>query len=375
MKFIHTADIHLAKRVNGFSMLDEQKHMLDAIIDLIKSECADGLIIAGDVYDKSLPPAEAVALFDDFLFKLHDMKIPTFLTCGNHDSPERLAYGGRLFERNDIFLSPVYDGQIKPIVRMDEYGEVCIYLLPFIKPANIRPFLENETIENYTDAVKFAVGKMNIDKTKRNVLVAHQFVTGGERSDSELSIGGTDNVDVEVFDGFDYVALGHLHAPQKVKSETVRYAGSPLKYSYSEIHHKKSVTIVDIKEKGNVQVSLSKITPLRNFLDIRGTYDELTSEAYYEPLDTDAYFFVTLTDELERPMAIASLRKIYPNIMQLCYDNVRTRTHANLRNVTKIEALSPLSLFERFYEEQNGIPLSDEQSEYLTKRIAWEEKQ
>ncbi len=282
MKLIHLSDIHLGKRVNEYSMIEDQEYILKRIINIVDDEMPDGVIIAGDVYDKSVPSAEAVQLFDDFLVRLAKRKIEVFVISGNHDSPERIAFASRIMDASGIHMSPVYTGEIVPISMHDEYGEVTVYMLPFVKPVNVRRFCEDE-ITTYTEAVKHAVLKMNINPDNRNVLVTHQFVTGARRSESEeISVGGTDNVDAGVFDDFDYVALGHIHSPQNCGSDKIRYCGTPLKYSFSEARDKKSVTVVEIAEKGNVTYRTVELVPKHDLVELKGTYAELTLKSFYE---------------------------------------------------------------------------------------------
>ena len=272
MKLIHLSDLHLGKRVNEFSMLEDQRHILWEIIRIIDSEGPDGVIIAGDVYDKPVPPAEAVALLDEFLFSLSGRGTEVFVISGNHDSPERLAFGGRIMEHSGIHLAPVYNGNVRPVTLTDRYGDLKLYLLPFVKPAHVRRFFPEREIVSYTDAVSAAVEAMEIDMSCRNVLVTHQFVTGAVRCESEeISVGGADNVDAAVFDGFDYVALGHIHGPQQVGKPTLRYCGTPLKYSFSEAGQKKSLTVVELREKGQVEVRTVPLAPLRDMAELRGT--------------------------------------------------------------------------------------------------------
>lgn len=376
MKLIHLSDLHLGKRVNEFSMLEDQQYILTEILQIIDREKPDGVMIAGDVYDKSVPSAEAVALLDDFLVRLAKRDLQVFLISGNHDSPERMAFGGRLMAQSGVHLAPVYDGKVSPITLTDEYGPVNLYLLPFIKPAHVRRcFLEREIL-TYTDALAAAIEAMGVDTTQRNVLVTHQFVTGAARCDSEeISVGGTDNVDVSVFEPFDYVALGHIHGPQQVGRETVRYCGTPLKYSFSEAKHQKSVTVVELGEKGAVSVHTVPLTPMRDLAELRGTYEELTFRGFYDgtsyPRD---YVHITLTDEEDIPDAVSKLRIIYPNLMKLDYDNKRTRAGIVLEGAED-QQRSPLELLEEFYEKQNGQPMGEEQRAFaksLMERI-WEE--
>ncbi len=283
MKLIHLSDLHLGKRVNEFSMLEDQRYILGEILKIIDQEQPQGVLIAGDVYDKSVPPTEAVALLDDFLAALAGRAVPVFLISGNHDSPERIAFGGRLMARSGVHLAPVYHGRVEPITLTDAHGPVNLYLLPFLKPTHVRRFFPEREISTYTDALATAIEAMEVDPTVRNVLVTHQFVTGAARCDSEeISVGGSDNVDVSVFDPFDYVALGHIHGPQQVGRKGVRYCGTPLKYSFSEASHKKSVTVVELEEKGNLTVRTVPLVPQRDLVELRGTYEELTFRGFYQ---------------------------------------------------------------------------------------------
>ena len=377
MKLIHLSDLHLGKRVNEFSMLEDQEFILTKIINIIDGEKPDAVIIAGDVYDKSVPSAEAVQLFDDFLCRLAKRKLHVFVISGNHDSAERMAFGGRLMEMSGVHMSPVCNGNVEPISLEDEFGRVNFYMLPFVKPANVRRFFEDSEIESYTDAVRAAVESMNVNTAERNVIITHQFVTGAERSESEeISVGGSDNVDASVFDCFDYTALGHIHGPQNIGNERIRYCGTPLKYSFSEAKHKKSVTVVELREKGNLEVRTVALEPKRDMREIKGTYAEITLKENYINTDTDDYMHITLTDEDDIPDAIGKLRVIYPNLMKLDYDNNRTRTCAKLDIIENIELRSPLDLFSEFYENQNNQPMTDGQSAFMESLIEsiWEDK-
>ena len=365
MKLVHLSDLHLGKRVNEFSMLEDQKHILWEILRIIGQEKPEGVIIAGDVYDKAVPPAEAVALLDEFLVRLAGMRTEVFIISGNHDSAERIAFGSRLIRESGVHLSPVFSGEIEPCTLTDEYGEVQIRMLPFIKPADVRHAFPEEEIADYTDAVRTVIRHMNPDPSVRNVLVAHQFVTGAARSDSEdVSVGGMDNVDASVFEPFDYVALGHIHGPQRIGRETVRYCGTPLKYSFSERNHVKSVTVVTLGEKGRTEIRTVPLIPLHDMREIRGTYEELTLRKNWEGTATDDYLHVILTDENDVPDAMARLRVIYPNIMKVDYDNQRTRTASLTGLAEETERKSEMELFEEFYAGQNGQPLSGEQRSF-----------
>ena len=366
MKFIHLSDLHLGKRVNEFPMLEDQAYILKEVLSLLDAEQPDALVIAGDVYDRSIPPAEAVTLLDEFLVEVAQRKLPTLIISGNHDSAERLAFAGRLMEKNLIYISPAYNGAEPPVTLTDEYGPVDFYLLPFVKPGQVRRCFPEEEIDSYTDAVGCAIRAMNVDPARRSVLVTHQFVAGSTRCESEeLSVGGTDSVDAALFEPFDYVALGHLHGPQNVAGDRVRYCGTLLPYSFSEVHHHKSVTIVELGEKGQRTVRTVELKPLRAMAEVRGTYLEVSSRPFYETVDRDAYIRVTLTDEEDVPDAVGKLRRVYPNLMRLDYDNRRTRSAAVMPDAAGAPQATPLELFEQLYEQQNGGPMEERQRAYL----------
>ena len=364
MRFLHLSDLHLGKRVNEFSMLEDQAYILKEILNIIDEQKVEAVLIAGDVYDKVIPSAEAVRLLDDFLTRIAARELPVFLISGNHDSAERVAFGSRLMSSRQIYLSPVFESDVEPVTISDRYGEINIYMLPFVKPSLVKRVYPEEEIITYQDAVNAAVQHMQIDTDKRNVLLAHQFVTGAARCDSEeLSVGGLDDVDASIFDGFDYVALGHLHGPQKIGKETVRYSGTPLKYSFSEANQKKAAVIVDIEEKGKINIQQIPLVPKHDMREIRGTYMEVTALDFYKDMKTDDYLHITLTDEEDIPDAIGKLRTIYPNIMKLSYDNLRTRAAVTVRGTAEVEEKSPMELLKEFYELQNNQPMTDEQEE------------
>lgn len=370
MKFIHLSDLHLGKRVNEFSMIEDQKYILLQTINIIDDEKPDAVIIAGDIYDKSIPSEEAMLLFDDFLLRLSKRNISVFVISGNHDSSVRLSDHSKLIVNQGIYLSPVYDGTLKPVSMEDEYGEINIYMLPFIKPVVVKQFFGDEEILSYTDAVRVAIKHMNVDCNKRNVLVAHQFVLGAATCESEEHIvGGLDSVSSDVFDCFDYVALGHIHGKQYIGRETVRYCGTLLKYSFSEKNHVKSVTVVDIKEKGNIDIREVMLTPRRDLREIKGSYEDITNRKNYEGTNVDDYVHIVLTDEEDVIDAIGKLRTIYPNIMKLSYDNKRTRENNVLTEAGAIEEKSPLELFEDFYSMQNNVSMSPWQTDYVKELI------
>ena len=377
MKLMHLSDLHLGKRVNGFSMIADQRHVLEQILELAGEAKPDAALLCGDIYDKTVPSAEAVELFDEFLSRLAE-HCPVYLISGNHDSAERLAFGGRLMEKAGVYLSPVYDGTVATVSQKDEFGTVCFHLLPFLKPAQVRRFYPEETIESYTDAVRAALSGIDLADGNRHVLLAHQFVTGSERCESEeLSIGGSENVDAEVFDGFDYVALGHLHGPQRAGGDHIRYCGTPLKYSFSEIHHRKSVTLVTLGEKGDTKIETRELHPMRDLKEIRGTYQELMARSFYQDTDLpESYLHITLTDEEDVPEALHRMRLVYPLIMKLDYDNTRTRNHQNPLDQRVDARQTPLELFLQLYETQNNQPMSQQQDAFLAGLIEsiWEEE-
>lgn len=375
MKFIHLSDLHLGKRINEYQMLDDQAYILKKIINIIDDEVPDGVIIAGDIYDKSVPSAEAVGLFDDFLVRLAKRKLEVFIISGNHDSPERIAFGSRIMDASGIHLSPVYDGKILPFSMQDEHGTVDIYMLPFIKPAHVRMFCDEE-ISSYTDAINYVISNLDIKPKNRNIIVTHQFVTGASRSESEeISIGGSDNVNADVFAPFDYVALGHIHSPQNCGSDHIRYCGTPLKYSFSEAKDHKSVTVVELAEKGKVSYRTVELVPQHDLVELKGTYAELTLKSFYEGSTwQEDYTHITLTDEEDIPDVIGKLRTIYHRLMKLDYDNKRTRLNMEINSVTDVESKSPLELFSDFYKLQNNQPMTQEQFDYVKLLIekSWE---
>ena len=377
MKLIHLSDLHLGKRVNEYSLVEDQRYILQRILAILDEEKPDAVLIAGDVYDKALPSAEAMALLDEFLVQLAERKLQVFVISGNHDSPERVSFGSRLIEHSGIHLCPVYNGEIKPFSLTDGNGIVDIYMLPFVKPAHVRRFFPEEEIDSYTDALRTVIGAMAPDPARRNVLVTHQFVTGALRSESEeVSVGGSENVDASVFDPFDYVALGHLHRPQNVGSPRIRYCGTPLKYSFSEAKDEKSVTVAELGAKGELSVRTVPLLPLRDMRELRGTYADLTLRSFYEGTTLrEDYTHITLTDEEDIPEALAKLRMIYRNLMKLDYDNRRTRHSAKIDSVREVERKSPLELFSEFYALQNGAQPSEEQTALLRELIEkiWED--
>ncbi len=397
MKFLHISDLHIGKRINEFSMLEDQKYILDKILTIAEREQAEGVLLAGDIYDKTVPSAEAVQVFDRFLTGLAKRKIKVFAVSGNHDSPERIAFGAELMKGKGVYLSPVYDGRVAKVALEDTYGKLYVHLLPFVKPATVRHGLEvQQTLqrersngtepsvppeggsaaepsklpESYNEAVRAVVERMEVDADQRNILVAHQFVTGASRCESEeTAVGGLDNVDADLFDAFDYVALGHIHSPQHVGRDTLRYCGTPLKYSFSEAEQEKSVTVVELREKGQVEIRQIPLTPLRDMRRIRGTYMEVMDRNFYQGTNREDYAQITLTDEEDVPDGLQRLRKVYPNLMRLVYDNARTRQSREVGAAEELERKSELELFSDFYVLQNNQTMSAKQTELVRQLI------
>lgn len=362
MKLIHLSDLHLGKKVNGFSMLEDQKYILQEISEIINSEKIEAVLISGDIYDKSVPQGEAVELFDSFLSGIFESGRKVFIISGNHDSAERIAFGSKIMAAGNFYVSPVYRGNIEKISLNDDYGVINFYLMPFLKPAYVRQYFPETDILSANDAVKTVIGNIQPDYGERNVILAHQFVAGADISESEEAyVGGTDIVDGGIFDGFDYVALGHIHRAQSVGRNTVRYCGSPVKYSFSEASHIKSVTVADIKEKGNVEVYTIPLNPLKDMVEIKGTYIQITAKDFYERLHTDDYMHITLTDEEDVPDAMGKLRLFYPNIMRLDYENTRTGHNNEIGYTGEAEHKSGLMLLEELFELQNNKAMTEEQ--------------
>ncbi|MDO5154969.1 MAG: exonuclease SbcCD subunit D [Eubacteriales bacterium] len=375
MRFIHLADLHIGKKVNGFSMLEDQRYILEQVLSLIEEEKKgekdiDGVLIAGDVYDKTVPTTEAVQLLDWFLTELVAQNMPVYIVSGNHDSGERLSFAANLLKTSGVFLTSVYDGKMEPIRLKDAYGPLCLYLLPFIKPAHVKKAFDLDELGSYQEAMETVFEHANMDTNVRNVLVAHQMVTGASRCDSEeVSVGGLDNIDSEVFDAFDYVALGHLHGPQRVGRDEVRYAGTLLKYSFSECHHKKSVTIVELLEKGKVVIETRELKPIRDMREITGLYEDLMKKSFYEGNNQNDYISVVLTDELEVPDAFYRLRTVYPNMMKLEYNNRRTKMMKTMEQADLDDNKQPMDYVRELYVSQNNQDMTETQEQLIQEMI------
>ena len=368
MRLLHIADLHIGKRVCEFSMLEDQRHVLEQVVEMLAGDRADALLVAGDLYDKSLPSAEAVALVDWFLAEVAATGKPAVIIPGNHDSAERVAYARESLARQRIHVAPVFGGEVEPVELEDDRGPVRVWPIPFLRPATVRHFFPEAEIESYADALRTVVGSLGLDSAVRNVAVSHQFVTASgvtpERSDSEVSVGGLDNVDARVFADFDYVALGHIHRPQRIGCETARYAGSILKYSFSEAQDTKSAVLATLGDPGEeAGIELVPLRPLHDLRSIRGPLERLVSPEVVEAADARDYIHAVLTDENPALDALARLRDAYPNVMGVEYDNARTRAAdaEGAEDAPGEDEASPIEVFGDFYERQNGSPLSDGQ--------------
>lgn len=366
MRLMHLSDLHIGKRLNEFPLLDDQSYILDEILRIAEEQKPDAVAIAGDIYDKSTPSAEAVALFDSFISRLAKLVTPVFVISGNHDSAERIAFGSSLMQTAGVYLSPVYNGESAPLKVKDEFGSVNVYMLPFIRPSDVRRRFPDDDTESFDSAFKAAVSHLNVNENERNIILAHQFITGAAAGGSEsVSVGGLDNISAEVFEPFDYAALGHIHHRQNITSEKVRYCGTPLKYSFSEVSDKKTVTIANIGKKGELSIEEIPLCPIRDLREIKGTYLEITDRNFYDKLNREDYIHVTLTDENDIPEAIGRLRAVYPNIMKLDYDNTRTRENRVVSDLADEVQRSPAELFSEFYRTCNNSELSEEQKDYI----------
>ena len=422
MKVLHVSDLHIGKRVNGMSMLDDQRYILRQILDIAEKHQVSVLLIAGDIYDKASPSAEAVTVFDAFLTDAVAAGLRVLAIPGNHDSAERIAYAQGLLEKQGVCLPPVYAGEVERVELEDEHGPVEFWLLPFLKPGDVRRFFPDEEIgDDYSAALRAVLSACNIDQGKRNVVLSHQLVTAygtaPDRADDEIKLGGMDNVDVSVYDAFDYVALGHVHRPQRVGRDTVRYSGSPLKYSFSEARYGKSVALVELGEKkpGDdvgecVSFELIPLVPLHDVREVRGTLADvlamgaaaggslagagvsaggigdgkaadgvgdaaaLADDASATAAARDAsqdYLHITLSDEHPQLDAMAKIHEVFPNAMMLDYDNVTVLIDRPQTQLTADpDSMDTLELFGAFYESRVGNPLDDEQQDFARKLIA-----
>ncbi len=368
MKILHLGDLHLGKNVNGFSMIEDQEYILKQIIEISKNNKIDTVLIAGDVYDKSLPSSEAVILFDRFLTDLSDTVSDILIISGNHDSPERLSFASELMEKSHVYISKRLSESIKKVELNDEYGKINFYMLPFVKIIEVKHLYPDAEIQDINDAIKTIISKISLNKNERNILIAHQFVTGAQTAGSEIMpVGGLDNIDAEIFSAFDYTALGHIHRPQKI-TDKIRYSGSILKYSSSEVKSRKSVPIIDIKEKGEIDITLLPLRPIHDMIEIKGLYNELMSPEYYNKLNTNDYIYAVLTDDIPEPDAMAKLRSVYKNIMGISFENL-SKTIDTESITNEPISIEPLTIVEQFFNEMYGKPINEKQHDIIVQTI------
>ena len=376
MKFIHLSDLHIGKTILEQALIEDQAYMLNQIIEIIKEEKIDAVLIAGDIYDRSVPSSEAVNLLDEFLNNLiKKIKVKVFIISGNHDSKERLNFGSRIFENDGLYIQTSYDGFIRNVSLEDEYGKLNIYMMPFVKPADVKNYFEEE-INGYDDAFRKIMDKEDVNQKERNIILTHQFITSGnnelEKCESEtLVLGGTENVDISNFDKFDYVAIGHIHGPQRIGRDTARYSGTMLKYSFSEVNHKKSVVIIDFKEKENLEYKLVPLKPLRDMRVIEGPIEELLKEENYKGTNLEDFIRAIITNEEPIYDAIGQIRKIYPNTLRLDIKNSKSAQNleSDFTKIDNIKQKDELELFDEFFEFQNNVKLNDNQKEIMRKII------
>lgn len=371
MKLLHLGDLHIGKSVNDYSMIDDQKYILDEILEITEEQKIDGILIAGDVYDKSVPSEEAVRVFDYFLCQLADREVKTFIISGNHDSQERLHFGSTLLASREIYISAKYEGNLYKQTVQDEYGSVNIFLLPFVKVSQVKHFFPEKEIASYDEAVRTVLEDADINEGERNILVSHQFVAGrnqepefaGSENVAVQNVGGVEKVGVDCFHAFDYVALGHIHSPQRVGRDRVRYAGSPLKYSLSEIHNEKSVPMITMGKKGEVTVELLALKPLRDMRHLKGKLEQLLDKRNITA--PDDYIYVTLTEEHPILDAMAIIRQHYPNTMKIDYENAHTREMDNIDISKTPGEKSFRELMADFYQMMYGLDISEEEMKIL----------
>ena len=363
VKFLHIADLHLGKRLNGVSFLEDQIFLLNQISALAAAERADAVVIAGDVYQKASPQSEAMAAFDAFVTRLAAAGIRVLVISGNHDSAQRISYFSALVRNAGVYVSEEFTGTVQTVALSDAFGEVRFGLLPFLKPIQARRFYPDEKIETYEDAVRAVLRHSPVDPAARNVLVCHQFVTGAETCDSEeTAVGGLDCVDASAFDDYDYVALGHIHGPQRLKRDTLRYAGSLMKYSFSEVNHRKSVTVVEMLEKGDVRLHTVPLTAPHDMRTVEGMLSDVMAMPYSED-----YVWVTIHDELPPPDARVTISTVFPNMLKFSVVNSKTKMDIDVLAREQMESKSVSELFSDFYRLQNNdVAPSERHLEMLT---------
>lgn len=371
MKFLHIGDLHLGKTLNGFDLIEDQRYILDQILDIADKESIDGVLIAGDVYDKSVPSESATKLLDYFLIKLAQKEIKVFMVSGNHDSDDRLNYGSALFASNQIFISAVFDGTLHKQSFADGDTEIDIYMLPFVKASQVRHYFPDEDIKNYDDAVRTIIKNTFINPQNKNILVAHQFVAGkgedpalaGSESIGTQSVGMVEKIGYDCFDVFDYVALGHIHSPQRVGRDEIRYSGSPLKYSLNEVHNEKSVSLITVSAEKKIIIELVSLKPMRDMRHLRGTLKELLDKKNVKA--PDDFIYATLTDEDLINDAMGIFQQVYPNTVRIDYDNSHTREMEQVDISRIAENKSFSELIEDFYRLIYGCEITEEEMDVM----------
>ena len=370
MILAHISDLHLGKSLHNFSLIEDQDYILDQIAGILVEKKVDVLIIAGDVYDKNVAPEAGIRVLRKFLGRLVEAKIKVMIISGNHDSAERLTFGGEFMTEKGIYFSKVYDGMIEPITFTDSFGPVNFYLLPFIKPSTVQHYFEDEEIDSWDAAVRCAVKHMNINTSERNIIIAHQNIMSAERCESEeIYIGGQDAVSDEIFKDFDYTALGHIHRQQKIGKYNVMFSGTPLKYSTSEFDHKKVMPLISLGEKGRVDIDLIDLLPKRDLRKITGRLDDIMSMAAKDPNNHEDFIDITLTDENEVMDAISTLRSVYPNVLKISYENMATRAAEEIEKLGKLDKQNPQEIFEKFFNSRRGREMTAEEKEYMNSLI------
>ncbi len=383
MKIVHTADWHIGKIVNEYSMIGEQEYMLGQFVEIVKEEEPHVVIIAGDIYDRSIAPIEAVELLDKTLGRIIlDFGIPVLLISGNHDSPERLSFGSGILRSKNLFIEGNFKKDITKIVINDDYNKVNFYMLPYVDPAIVRNIYEDGSIRTHNQAMRAIIDRLNgnFDKSERNIMITHGYARGISElsfSDSErpLSIGGTDYVEIENFQGFNYTALGHLHRPQYAGGKKVYYSGSLLKYSFSEVDHKKSVTVVNMDEKGDVIIEQKELKPKRDMRDLEGKLSELLDPSTYRNIEQEHFYRVILTDKGELLDPMSKLKSVYPNVLQIMVKerikgarDIKTAAGEGYKDKTKLQ------LFKEFYKSITEDDLETENIEVMSRIIEGVEK-
>ncbi|RHW38025.1 exonuclease SbcCD subunit D [Neobacillus notoginsengisoli] len=372
MKFIHTADWHLGKLVHGVYKTPYQREVLEQFVDLIKEEKPDAVVIAGDLYDRSVPPIDAVNLLDDILFKINvECKTPIISIAGNHDSADRLSFGSSWYKHSQFYLSGKLTDSFKPV----HINGVNFYLIPYAEPGVVREILETDKIQTHHDAMKAIIGKIEeeLNPNEPNVFVGHAFVTGGETCDSErlLSVGASGSVGAELFAPFSYTALGHLHSPEAIRHDTIKYSGSLLKYSFSEAKHKKSVSIIEMDSNGRFTHRSRSLLPAKDMRELSGYLEELLDPAYYEKQKCDDFLKITLLDEGAIIDPMGKLRQVYPDVLHLekKIDMVDQKSKQSFSIGDRRERKSELDLFEQFYKEMTTLEFSDEKKSVMASVI------